>query len=229
MKRRPQSWTDRFAAALEAHPSPALEDWRWAREGEEPVDSRAVDAAWDLVTLAASAEANKLNHAMRLLETETQRTLFPALVVAGVRGCDVGAFKVVDKDGKHWFPRDLAFVPGRENLSPELTLECDIEVGRSVCDFRLWYRHTSYERVDDDEIKEASSERHMAVLLTRGGRTHDESIKDRQRDIELQAEGYLVVRYERSEVWADPMACAVEAIRTLRDSTRFDAESRLRE
>lgn len=227
MKRRPQGWTERFSAALEAHPSPALEDWRWAREGEEPVDPRAVEAAWDLVTLAASAEANKLNHAMKLLETPPQRTLFPALVVAGVRGCDVGAFKVVDAEGKHWYPRDLAFVPGRENLDPELTLECNVEVGRSVCDFRLWYRHTSYERVDE-EIKQATSERHMAVLLTRSRRTHDESISDRQRDIELQAEGYLVVRYDRSEVWSDPMACAVEALRTLRDSTQFDASALLR-
>lgn len=227
MKRRPQGWTERFAAALEAHPSPALEDWRWAREGEEPVDPRAIEAAWDLVTLAASAEANKLNHAMKLLETPQQQTLFPALVVAGVRGCDVGAFKVVDAEGKYWFPRDLAFIPGRENLSPELTLECNVEVGRSVCDFRLWYRHTSYQRVDE-EIQQASSERHMAVLLTRAGRTHDESITDRQRDIELQAEGYLVVRYDRSEVWNDPMACAVEALRTLRDSTQFDASALLR-
>ena len=227
MKRRPQGWSERFAKALDAHPSPALEDWRWAREGEEPVDPRAVDAAWDLVTLAASAEANKLNHAMRLLESPMHRTLLPALVVAGVRACDVGAFKVVDLEGKHWFPRDLAFVPGRENLPPVLTLECSVEVGRSVCDFRLWYQHTSYEQVDE-KLASASSERYMAVLLTRGDRTHKESVADRQRDIELQSEGYLVVRYERSEVWADPMACAVEALRTLRDSTRFDAESQLR-
>lgn len=227
MKRRPQGWPERFAAALEAHPSPALEDWRWAREGEDPVDSRAVDAAWDLVTLAASAEANKLNHAMRLLDTPEQKTLLPSMVVAGVRVCDVGAFKVVDTEGKHWFPRDLAFIPGRENLAPELVLECNVEVGRSVCDFRLWYRHTSYES-SGDELKEASAERYMAVLLTRADRTHAESVADRQRDIELGAEGYLVVRYERSEVWADPVACAVEAIRTLRDSTRFDADEQLR-
>ncbi|MEM9070463.1 MAG: hypothetical protein AAGE52_18300 [Myxococcota bacterium] len=228
MKRRPQGWLERFQASLEGDPSPALEAWRWALEGEDPCDARAIEAAWDLVTLHASAEANKLNHAMHILDDELQRTLLPALVVAGARVTEVGAFQVFARDGKRWIPRDLAFVPGRVPLDPQLKLECVVEEGRSVIDFRLWYEHKAYRREGDDMV-EAAAETRMAVLLSRPERRHQDVIDDRARDLELQNEGYLIVRYDRSEVWRDPLGSAVDALRTLTETARFDAEARLRE
>lgn len=237
-RRRPQTWTDRFLASLEGRPSPALESWRWAREGEDPVDARAVEAAWDLVTLAASAEASKVHHAMRLLPTDVQRTLFPALVVAGARVSEVGAFRVVDAEGKAWFPRDLAFVPGREHLAPELELRCLVEEGRNVIDFRLWYRASAWARLPSDAAlaqgepsatREVTVERAMAILLGEGpgGRAARED--ERHRDIELQQEGLLVVRYDRGDVWRDPIACAEDALRTLTETARFDCAATVHE
>ncbi len=38
-------------------------------------------------------------------------------------------------------------------------------------------------------------------------RTKEQARKDRSRDRDLQGEGYLVLRYTGSEIWADPMAC----------------------
>ncbi|MCB9631876.1 MAG: hypothetical protein H6721_07045 [Sandaracinus sp.] len=228
MKRRPQSWSERFSSSLEERPSPALEDWRWAREGEEPADSRAVDAAWDLVTLHASAEAAKLNHAIRALPSEAHRTLFPALVVAAARVSEVGAFCVRDGD-KPWFPRDLAFVPGREHLEPDLELTSMVEVGRNVVDFRLWYRTQGFAKLADDDLREVVVERTMAILLGEGTVGRRGQRDERYRDIELQQEGYLVVRYERSDIWRDPVGCAEEALRTLTETARFDCEATLQE
>jgi hypothetical protein len=229
VKRRPQSWSERFAASLEHRPSPALEDWRWAREGEEPVDPRAVDAAWDLVTLHASAEANQMNHAMRGLPSDAHRTLFPALVVACARVSDVGAFCVRSGNDKPWFPRDLAFVPGREHLDPDLVLEPMVEVGRTVVDFRLWLHVSAFARLGEDDVREVVVERSMAILLsdrTIGRRAQRD---ERYRDIELQQEGYLVVRFDRSELWRDPIGCAEDALRTLTETTRFDCEATVQE
>ncbi len=227
MKRRPQGWAERLARSLEADPNPALEEWRWAQEGEEPCDERAIEAAWDLVTLHAAAEAHKLNHALRVLRDETQRTLLAALVVAGARAVDVGTFEVVAADGRRWFPRDLAFIPGRDHLEPELRLECCVEEGRSFIDFRLWHRFTAY-RQEEDEERSASADRTMAILLTPPERPLKERAKDGSRDLELQAEGYLVVRHERSEVWRNPLGVAADALRTLTETARFDAEASLR-
>lgn len=227
MRRRPQGWSERFARSLEADPNPALEEWRWAQEGEEPCDPRAIDAAWDLVTLHAAAEAHKLNHAMRTLADETQRTLLAALVVAGARAVDVGTLEVVAADGRRWFPRDLDFIPGRNHLEPELRLECSVEEGRSFIDFRLWHRFTAF-RQEGSEGRTASAERTMAVLLTPPERPMKQRALDGARDLELQSEGYLVVRHERSEVWRDPLGVATDALRTLTETARFDAEAQLR-
>jgi hypothetical protein len=227
-RRAPQSWTERFVASLESRPSPALEDWRWARENEEPVDARAVEAAWDLVTLHASAEANKLNHAMRGLPSDAHRTLFPALVVAGARVSEVGTFCVRDGE-KPWFPRDLAFVPGREHLEPELELTSIVEVGRTVVDFRLWFRTSGYARLAEDDVREVVVERTMAILLGDGPVGRRAQRDERYRDIELQQEGYLVVRFERSDLWRDPIGCAEDALRTLTETARFDCESTINE
>lgn len=230
MKRRvPQSWSDRFAASLDRRPSPALEDWRWAREGEEPVDSRAVEAAWDLVTLHASAEANQLNHALRTLPSEAHRTLFPALVVAAARVSDVGAFCVRRGNDKPWFPRDLAFVPGREHLDPELVLEPMVEVGRTVVDFRLWLHVSAFAKLGENDLREVVVERSMAILLGDRMIGRRAQREERYRDIELQQEGYLVVRFDRSELWRDPVGCAEDALRTLTETARFDCEATVQE
>lgn len=222
MKRKPQGWPERFEASLESHANPALEEWRWAREGEEPVDPRAASAAWDLVTQQASAEAAKLHHAMRLIENPAARTLLPALVVAGARMTPIGALRVEAHDGSAWHPRDLAFVPGREPIEPDLVIRCGAEIARSHLDFLVRYQHRSYA---GDALEEIVRERSMAIL-TIGADLGPKATRDRQmRDRELQAEGLLIVQPTRSEVWRDPVGVAEEALRTLIESTRFESEA----
>lgn len=222
MKRKPQGWAERFEASLEGHANPALEEWRWAREGEEPVDPRAVAAAWDLVTLQASAEAAKLHHAMRLIERPTARTLLPALIVAGARLTPVGALRVEASDESSWHPRDLAFVPGREPIEPDLVIRCGAEVARSHLDFLIRYRHRSYA---GDALEEVVRERSMAILCREVGLGPKAAREQQMRDRELQQEGLLLVQPTRSEVWSDPVGVAEEALRTLVDSTRFESEA----
>jgi len=222
VKRKPQGWSERFEASLESHANPALEEWRWAREGEEPVDPRAVGAAWDLVTLQASAEAAKLHHAMRQVDSPTAATLLPALVVAGARLTEMGALRVEARDGSAWHPRDLAFVPGREPIEPDLVIRCGAEVARSHLDFLIRYRHRSYA---GDSLDEVVRERSMAIL-TRETQLGPKAARAQQmRDRELQAEGLLIVQPTRSEVWRDPVGVAEEALRTLVESTRFESEA----
>lgn len=230
MKRKPQSWTERFEASLEVHPSPALEDWRWAREGEGKPDERAIAAAWDLVTQHASAETAKIHHILTLLNDPMERTFLPALVVAGVRWTEYGAYRVIDPDGKDYWPRDLAFVPGREHLTPALTARCHVEVGRAIVNFMLSYTHTDHVAVGEDEKFEAvSASRTMAILLDERSSGRKDDAKRRVLDIELQQEGHLVVRYDRSDLWSDVVGCATEALRTLVQSTRFDVDQRMAE
>ena len=221
MKRKPRGWVEQFERSLETHASPALEEWRWAREGEEPVDPRAVEAAWDLVTLQASAEAAKLHHAMGLLQSPVARTLLPALVVAAVRHTSVGALRVEALDGSSWHPRDLAFVPGREPLEPDLTIRCGAEQARSHIDFLVHYRHRAYA---GDSLQEIRRERALAVLLDVTDSDPTARRDQQARDRELQQEGLLLVHPTRSEVWRDPVGVAEEALRTLVESTRFEAE-----
>lgn len=224
MKRPPQGWNERFEKALEANPSPALEDWRWAKEGEGRVDPRAVHAAWDLVTLQASAEAAKMHHAMSLLSGSLAQTFLPALVVSAARWTDVGTLEVVDADGKSWFPRDLSFVPGREHLQPDMSISCSREMGRTVVDFVVAYHHTVYRAAPDDDADIRSFRRSgsLAILMeSEPSRPTDDA---RARDMELQQEGQLVIHVSRSEVWRDAIGTANEALRTLVESTRFDAE-----
>ena len=55
--------------------------------------------------------------------------------------------------------------------------------------------------------------------------TPEEKREQQARDRELQQEGLLLVHPTRSEVWRDPISVADEALRTLVESTRFDAEA----
>lgn len=231
MKRKPQSWTERFDASLEVHPSPALEDWRWAREGEGKPDERAIAAAWDLVTQHASAETAKIHHILTLLNDPMERTFFPSLVVAGVRWSEYGAYRVIDPEGKDYWPRDLAFIPGREHLTPELTVQCHVEVGRAVVNFLVSYTHTDHVAVGEEgeSFEAVSATRTMAILLDERSSGRKDEAKRRVLDIELLQEGHLVVRYERSELWADSIGSATEALRTLVQSTRFDVDQRMAE
>lgn len=227
MPRGPRTWVERFLASLEAHPSPAQQSWRWAREGEDPVDPRAVETAWDLVTLHASAEANKLNQALRSLPSEAHRTLLLALVSVGARRTEVGTFEVVPPEGKSWRPRDLAFVPGRLPLEADLRLECLQEVGRSVCDFRLWYRHRGYARIPTegevpDEHLEVTAERMLAILITDESLSGRQQADERHKDLELESEGYLVHRVAMGDIWRDAMAVAENALASLQESAKFD-------
>lgn len=222
MKRKPQGWAERFEASLEGHANPALEEWRWAREDEEPVDPRAVAAAWDLVTLQASAEAAKLHHAMGLIERPTARTLLPALVVAAARLTPVGALRVEAADGSDWHPRDLAFVPGREPIEPDLVIRCGAEMARSHLDFLVRYRHRSYA---GEALEEVLRERSLAILCREATLGPKAAREQQMRDRELQQEGLLLVQPTRSEVWSDPVGVAEEALRTLVESTRFESEA----
>lgn len=46
-------------------------------------------------------------------------------------------------------------------------------------------------------------------------RTKEQAAKDRKRDRELQAKGYLVLRYTGSEIYRSPTECAMDAIKKL--------------
>ncbi|MEM6956309.1 MAG: hypothetical protein AAF645_11490 [Myxococcota bacterium] len=231
MKRRappPQTFVDRFEASLDANPSPALEGWRWSREAEGRDDPRAVAAAWDLVTRQASAEAAMLNQLIAPLEGEASRTLLPALVVAGARFTEVGALHVIgkhgDKPGKTYVPRDLSFVPGREHPPATMTIHTGVEIGRSVADFLVRYRHEAF--VDDGAggLRTFVGERTLAVLIDEGPTGRGADRERRQRDFELQQQDHLVVRVGRSQLWQDAIGTAMEMLRTLVESTRFDVE-----
>ena len=56
-------------------------------------------------------------------------------------------------------------------------------------------------------------------------RTKEQARKDRRRDRELQAKGYLVLRYTGSEVWRDPWGCVEDIQAKIWDRTRVEDDS----
>lgn len=55
-------------------------------------------------------------------------------------------------------------------------------------------------------------------------RTKEQARRDRERDRRLQAAGYLVFRFTGSELWADPVACARQALEALHAAGREAVE-----
>lgn len=227
-KRPPIDWETRLSQSLELHPAPALEPWRWAREGEGPADALAVTAAWDLAAKHASAEASLLNRAMKQLENEESRVLFAALVIAGARHSDVGALEVVGPDGRRWRPRDLPLVPGREPLPATLRLECGKEVGLAALDFFLSYEHLGYVEQEHalHPVRASLSLGIFCPVPEPDERTVEQHRRDRTLDLELEVEGHLLHRITRSELWADPVGAALKTLTRLVDATRQAAGGR---
>jgi very-short-patch-repair endonuclease len=50
-------------------------------------------------------------------------------------------------------------------------------------------------------------------------RTKEQAARDRKKDRDLQAAGYVVLRYTGSELWNDPMKCAGDAVAKLLTSS----------
>lgn len=224
-KREPIDWETRLCQSLELHPTPALEPWRWAREGEGPADALAITAAWDLATKHASAEASLLNRAMKQLEHEEGRVLLAALVIAAARRTDVGTLEVVGPDGRRWRPRDLPLVPGREPLPATLILECGKEIGLAALDFFLTYDHLGY-REEEHALHPVSATRSLGVLCPvpePDERTVEQHRRDRTLDLEVEVEGHLLHRITRSALWEDPIGAALATVARLVEAAKGDA------
>jgi len=224
--RAPQDVIERLARSLDLHPHPALESTRWARPGEGPSDPVAVAVAWDLVTQQAAAEANMLNRALRDLETEAERVLLGAMVGACARATAVGGLCVTSKNGQRWWPRDLAFIPGREHPTPELSLICGEAVDR--VEFAVFLRHSHVGYVlgqEEQEPQEHRVERTLGVLLIErplDERGPEDVRRDREVDLAMQSEGHIVKRLLVADLWRDPMGQAATLVEHLMETSRQD-------
>ena len=166
-----------------------------------------------------------LNSLLAELDSDAQRTMLPALIVAAARWTEVGTLCVFGADQRQYWPRDLAFVVGREHLPPRMTIHSRVEEGRNVIDFLLSYTHVEHALGEGDDLLDVyEATRTMAILLDDGERTPRAAAEQRSADVELQQLDHLLVRYHRSDLWGDVVGCANEAIRTLVQSTRFDVE-----
>lgn len=56
-------------------------------------------------------------------------------------------------------------------------------------------------------------------------RTKEQARKDRSRDRDLQAKGYLVLRYTGSEIWANPWACVEDVQEKIWDLSRYGVDA----
>jgi len=227
VQRAPQGLVQRLERSLELHAHPALDASRWARPGEEPAHEAAIAVAWDLVTQQASAEANMLNRAMRELETEPERVLLACMIAAAARATPVGGLCVQAKDGRRWWPRDLAFIPGREHPEPELRLNILEEVDRVTFAVFLRHVHIGYVlgREEEDAPEELRVERTLGVLLLARPpeeRSHEEVRRDREIDLAMEAEGHMLERMLVADLWADPIGRSTAVVRRLMDACRED-------
>lgn len=95
--------------------------------------------------------------------------------------------------------------PGENNrvsLEPRFGIKTQYQVGRYRADFLLVGFNGA------------------AIIVECDGhnfheRTKEQAARDRQRDRDLQAAGFIVLRFTGSELWADPMKCGREAITVL--------------
>lgn len=89
--------------------------------------------------------------------------------------------------------------PGiRNQFASEITITTQAQIGSYRVDFLVVNLTTDRKVVvecDGHEFHE---------------RTKEQAAHDRKRDRELQADGYLVLRYTGSEIWRDPVGCAAD-------------------
>lgn len=107
-----------------------------------------------------------------------------------------------------------------------LIIEPQFSVGRYRADFRLVQRN----RWGAGEDKVAQAE----LLIECDGhdfheRSKEQARRDKRRDRELQSDGFKVLHFTGSEIWADPLACAQEALRQIGTDSIDAAQAKFEE
>lgn len=81
--------------------------------------------------------------------------------------------------------------------SSELAICCQHPINNYRADIVLWGKHSIVVEVDGHDFHE---------------RTKEQAQRDKTRDRLFQQLGFKVLRYTGSEVWRDPIKCALEAV-----------------
>lgn len=103
--------------------------------------------------------------------------------------------------------------PERYESPSELNCDCYIyirpqmPIGKYVADFLVEFKNWSNGGIALGVIECDGHDFHE--------RTKEQAAHDRRRDRYFQAKGFLIMRYTGSEIYADPVACASEALKML--------------
>ena len=185
---------------------------QWQREDqasygdEQPPEAHK--ALMDLVGYGLMSDVAFQMHALdQALVTPLQKMMGYALLAVGYAAGDQ---VVVSHQGK-----DTCFLDYRRGI---WTIEPSVECGGTWADFRL---HLMVVRDYDDEGKPLGWLSHLFVLCDDED-TYEKNKarlrRDRQAEKKLRASGCDVMRFEKSEVWADPVRCAAKAYEHVKDA-----------
>ncbi len=179
-------------------------------------------SAWEpLLETVVSVQAAQVGHDMAALSRNRCQSEVEELFLMAVMA--VGAIRhheiVYPWPYKNLGPRCCAS-PSRR-VFPETLFICPQHVvGRMHVDFLLTFAFETYEPTPAGERGERLWSEVRLVVECDGHdfheKTKEQARKDKKRDRELQKLGFRLFRYTGSEVWADPIAVATEALDTLR-------------
>ena len=216
------TWAERFLLGFKSNDGEM--DYRLRRIVEaEPVGGHDEDHELFLVGWNALAHAytgKALRHLELLVgyaESPIEKAMLFALCVAAHDVAENVRFRV---DGN--------LLGDLEELPDVLTIEPQAKLGEYRVDFLLTFQEPlpdfnhKVRLKDGTEIPSVKDVTVHLIVECDGHDYHDRSkeqaSRDRERDRELKKLGYEVFRYTGSDIWKNPLACAMEVVEVLTKS-----------
>jgi very-short-patch-repair endonuclease len=178
------------------------------------------DAALEVMTrMGRRLMAHDLEVLLESCHSPIERLLIEPLLVVGHSQFDTVSYRVSGReDGRH------PLVHGRH-----LSIEPQASLKSTRPDFLLRYQGQRFVRriTPQGEVRERFVLEEARMVIECDGyefheRTRAQVERDRRRDRDLQADGYLVFRFPWSELMDNPYRCVVSALTTLVERAEAD-------
>lgn len=134
--------------------------------------------------------------AFKKCDSELEKVMLTALYLAARQFGDVGIIS------------EGAIYERSAHTNSSILIEPQFKVDKYRIDFRIIYRPHSDIEPSTEILVECDGHNFHE-------RTKEQATRDRSKDRNLQALGYRVLRYTGSEIWRDPLKCAIESLQCL--------------
>ena len=191
-----KTWRDQFGA-----PECSIADRRTSADESGPALGGAFDRLASAAVGAALSDVERLSR--EVCQSEIERAMLVAFVVYGLE--DVGSV-ILRHAGNEYGPL------GRDITA--LVIEPQARIGKYTADFVIREFDLCEGVYGQPCVVECDGHDFHS-------RTKRQAAHDRKRDREMQALGFMVLRFPGSTIWADPVGCAREVAETIRAAEKL--------